>query len=207
MVGTTDYTNPESHINGGHSKEAEELMTPKTDISLGEKISRYGTYLSIASILSSTAIWGSNMAYVRNRANNAPQIVKEYCDINPAIKELEQAIEHSKKNYLFDFNRRDFKSEAVISKLERVQIENKASQNEQLGNLSVLEERLEIRKKEIEDANPEVAQYLGRTDQVSKYFMSGQGISLQMAGLGCLMFAMPQVFSYLKRRKENKTSK
>ncbi len=201
MVGTIDYTNPEEHINVGHS---EELMTQTTTPSIGEVVSKYGTRLSIVSALATTLLAAGHYKYQDYRAKNAPEIIKEYCDINPAVKELGRAIEHSKKNYLFDFNRNNFKSGAIVSKLEKVQLENAASQNEQLGNLAGLAERLQLRKEQINEVNPGVAEYLARTDKVSGYVMMGQAFLLQMAGLGCTMFAIPYVFSHLKRRKEKK---
>jgi hypothetical protein len=202
MVETKDYTKPEESISKGHSTEAQELMIKKSELSFGERMSKCGTRISIASIIAATTLAAGHFNYVGYRAKNAPEIVKEYWDIGPASKELSEAIEHSKKNYLFNFDRNNFRSEAVVSKLERVQLENVASQNEQLGNLSGLMERLEIRKREIEETRPEVAQYTARTDNISGYFNIGLITSVQMAGLGALMFSLPYIISHIKKRRK-----
>jgi len=203
---TVDYTKPEEHISQGHSSEAQELMTPENKGSLAERVSKYGIRLSIASALAATLIGAGHWKYIAYRAEHAPELVKEYCDIGPATKELSEAIEHSKKNYLFGFNKRDFKSGAVVSELERVQTENAASQNEQLGNLSGLIGRLDLRKQEIEEKNPEVAAYLGKTNQVSRYFGMGQVASGEAAAVGVVMFALPYVITGLKRRRDKKVA-
>ncbi len=83
-------------------------------------------------------------------------------------------------------------------------MENAASQNEQLGNLTGLAARLELRKGEIEEKNPEVAEYLGRTNQVSRYFGMGEISVAELACVGGVMFALPYVIAGLKRRKERK---
>ncbi len=109
-----DYTIPEEHISEGHAKEAQALMAPKNKISLLERLSNYGTRLSIASAVAVTLIGAGHWKYLSDREEHAPDLVKEYCDIGPATKELGEAIEHSKKNYLFEFDRDNFRSAEVV---------------------------------------------------------------------------------------------
>ncbi len=205
MKETTDYTRPEEHISSGHSTEVQELAASKTKAPIGKRISEYGTHISVMSLFAATLTFAGHWKFLDYRANHAPETVKEYCDIGPATRELKEAIEHSKKNYLFGFNRNDFRSSAVVSELERVQIENAASQNEQLGNLTGLAARLGLRQKEIEDKNPEVTEYLARTAKISRYFVMGQTAAVEAASIGAVMFALPYAIAGWKKRKERKT--
>jgi len=204
-----DMTNPEQHIGWNPDGTAPLNDSPieiqKEKLSLGQRISRYGTKVSLFSATLATVCGVSDYYFNSHRANNAPEIVKEYSDIGPATKELERAVLESKKNYSFEFKRERYLSTNVVSKLEQVQMEASALQNEQLSRLIRENERLKLRKQVIETENPEAISYIAQTQKVSGYFVKPILGSVVGAGVGTLMFAIPGMYTYLKRKRKQKS--